>query len=80
MSPKFSELPLIEISSGYSERAGALRAQVLAKRCKARLGDALIAQSCLDRGVPLLSRDRDFLAFVEAGGLDLVVSATRDIL
>ena len=36
--------------------AGELRAKVLAKRRKARLGDALIAQSCIDRGIPLLTR------------------------
>jgi predicted nucleic acid-binding protein len=72
------ELPLIEIGSGYWERAGGLRAQVLAKRRKARLGDALIAQSCLDRGIPLLTRDRDFRTFVEAAGLDLVVGFAAD--
>lgn len=68
-----SELPLIEIRSGYWQRAGALRAKVLAKRRKARLGDALIAQSCIDRGIPLLTRDRDFRAFAKAAGLDLVI-------
>ena len=67
-----SEVPLIEIGSGYWQRAGGLRAKVLAKRRKARLGDALIAQSCIDGGVPLLTRDRDFKAFAEAAGLDLV--------
>lgn len=66
-----SEVPLIEIGSGYWQRAGVLRAKVLAKRRKARLGDALIAQSCIDRGVSLLTRDRDFRAFAEAAGLDL---------
>jgi predicted nucleic acid-binding protein len=70
-----SELPLVEINSGYWQRAGALRAQVLAKRRKARLGDALIAQSCLDRGIPLLTRDRDFRAFADAAGLDLVIGS-----
>jgi predicted nucleic acid-binding protein len=55
-----SEVPLIEIASGYWQRAGALRAKVLARRRKARLGDALIAQSCIDRGTPLITRDRDF--------------------
>ncbi len=69
----FSELPLIEIKSGYWQRAGALRALVLAKRRKARLGDALIAQSCVDRGIPLLTRDRDFRTFAEAASLDLVI-------
>ncbi len=69
------ELPLIEIGSGYWQRAGDLRARVLAKRRKARLGDALIAQSCIDRGLPLLTRDRDFRAFAETAELDLVVAA-----
>lgn len=73
-----SDLPLIEISSGYWQRAGALRAKVLAKRRKARLGDALIAQSCIDRGIPLLTRDRDFQAFAEAAGLDLVAASAAD--
>ena len=73
-----SELPLIEIGSGYWQRAGALRAQVLAKRRKARLGDALIAQSCIDHGISLITRDRDFQAFAEAAGLDLVVGAATD--
>jgi predicted nucleic acid-binding protein len=68
-----SEVPSVEIGSGYWQRAGGLRAKVLARRRKARLGDALIAQSCLDGDVPLLTRDRDFKAFAEAAGLDLVL-------
>ena len=32
-----------------------------------------IAQSCVDRGIPLLARDRDFQAFAAACGLDLVL-------
>jgi predicted nucleic acid-binding protein len=68
-----SEVPLIEVKTGYWERAGVLRAKVLAKKRKARLGDALITQTCIDRGVPLLTRDRDFRAFAEAAGLDLVL-------
>jgi predicted nucleic acid-binding protein len=67
-----SEVPIIDVEPGYWQRAGALRAKVLSKRRKARLGDALIAQSCIDRGIPLLTRDRDFRAFVEAAGLDIV--------
>ena len=67
-----SEVPLIEIASGYWQRAGALRAKVLAKRRKARLGDALIAQSCIDHGIPLITRDRDFRAFAQAANLHVV--------
>lgn len=73
VSKTLSDLPLIEIRPGYWRRAGALRAKVLAKRRKARLGDALIAQSCIDRGIPLLTRDRDFQAFAEAAGLELAM-------
>jgi predicted nucleic acid-binding protein len=68
-----AQLPLVEIWPDYWQRAGALRARALEKRRKARLGDALIAQSCIDRKIPLLTRDRDFRAFAEAEGLDLVI-------
>jgi hypothetical protein len=70
-----SEVPLVEIASGYWQRAGLLRAKVLAKHRKARLGDALIAQSCMDRGISLLTRDRDFRTFAEAAGLGLVLGS-----
>jgi len=65
-----SGLPMIEIEAGFWERAGALRAKVLSKR-RNRLGDAPIAQTCVDRGVPLITRDRDFRAFVDAARLDI---------
>jgi hypothetical protein len=68
-----SEIPLIEIETGYWHRAGMLRAKVLRKHRKARLGDALIAQTCVDRGILLLTRDRDFQAFAAAAKLDLVM-------
>jgi predicted nucleic acid-binding protein len=67
-----SEVPLVEIETDYWQRAGRLRAKVLATRRKARLGDALIAQSCIDRGISLLTRDRDFRAFADSAGLALV--------
>jgi len=64
---------MLGIEAGYWNRAGELRAKVLAKGRRARLGDALIAQSCVDHGVPLLTRDRDFRAFAETAGLDLAI-------
>jgi predicted nucleic acid-binding protein len=70
-----SDLPLLEVTSGYWRRAGALRAKVLAKRRKASLGDALIAQSCIDQSIPLITRDRDFRAFATAAKLNLVLGA-----
>ena len=73
VSQTLSDLPLLEVKPGYWQRAGALRAKVLAKRRKARLGDALIAQSCIDHGIGLLTRDRDFRAFAEAAALHLAI-------
>lgn len=67
------DLPLIQITEGYWQRAGRLRAKVLAQGRRARLGNALIAQCCIDDDVPLLSRDRDFWVFFEAAGLDLLI-------
>ena len=52
-----------------------MRAKVLAKHLKAQLGDALIAQSCMDHGTPLVTRDRDFRAFSEAAAIDLVIGS-----
>jgi predicted nucleic acid-binding protein len=67
------QLPLLEPMGDFWVRAGRLRAAVLSRRRKARLGDVLIAQLCLDRGVRLVTRDRDFQAFAEAASLEIVV-------
>ena len=68
-----SDVPLLEVASGYWQRAGALRAKVLATLRRARLGDALIAQSCIDQNIPLITRDRDFRSFAVAANLNLVL-------
>ncbi len=68
-----AEVPVIDLEPGYWHRAGLLRAKVLSNRRKARLGDALIAQTCLDRKIPLLSRDQDFRGFADASQLDLIL-------
>jgi predicted nucleic acid-binding protein len=46
---------------------------VLARRRKARRGDALVAQSCIDHGIPLITRGRDFRSFAEAANLNVVL-------
>lgn len=79
VSKMLSELPLIEIKAGFWNRAGALRATVLARRLKARLGDALIAQSCFDAGITLLTRDRDFRAFAKTASLSVLVASPANI-
>lgn len=64
-------LPRLEVTEGYWERAGELRRAVLKRRLKARLADCLIAQSCIDYRVPLITSDRDFRHF-EPHGLTAV--------
>jgi predicted nucleic acid-binding protein len=66
------DAPLLEIYEGYWNRAGNLRRKLLLLKHKARLGDALIAQSCIDHDVPLLSRDADYKLYAKHGGLKLV--------
>jgi predicted nucleic acid-binding protein len=61
------EIPRLELTDGYWERAGALRAKILGRGLKARLADSLIAQSCIDHRVPLVTADRDFRHFVRHG-------------
>ena len=74
IAASFMDLPLVEIESGFWQRAGALRAKVLAKRRRARLADSLIAQLCLDTGLSLITRDRDFRSFAELSNLNLLLS------
>lgn len=70
----FLQLPVLDVTAGYWERAGLLRARLLARGRRARLADTLITQSCLDHGVPLVTRDADFRHFVRLAGLQLVPS------
>jgi len=65
------QLPLLLPEEGYWERAGRLRSRVLAARRRARLADVLIAQSCLDHRVALITRDRDFRHFESIASLRL---------
>jgi predicted nucleic acid-binding protein len=62
----------LEIKAGYWERAGKLRAKLMRRRYRPKIADTLIAQSCLDYQVPLITRDRDFSAFQELAGLRLL--------
>jgi predicted nucleic acid-binding protein len=59
------ELPMVPLKDGFWCRAGKLRSSALARKRKARLGDALIAQFCIDADIPLITRDGDFKAFAE---------------
>ncbi len=60
-------MPLLDLHDGYWARAGLLRATLIGEGYKAFLADCLIAQSCIDHNVPLITHDRDFRRFVKAG-------------
>lgn len=72
VATSLKELPLLALKEGYWERVGSLRARLISKGLKARLADALIAQSCLDHHIPLITRDTDFRHFAQHAGLKIL--------
>ena len=68
----FLAIPILTLQDGFWERAGLLRAKILTKGAKARLADTLIAQSCLDHQIPLVTRDQDFQIFHRFAKLELL--------
>lgn len=66
-----SEIDILPVSDGYWSRAGAARAKLLALGLKTKIADSLIAQSCIDNNVGLMTRDRDFQRFAKHCGLRL---------
>jgi predicted nucleic acid-binding protein len=73
MKALLASITQLEIQEGFWFRASLLRADILAKKLKANLADTLIAQSCIDHGVALITRDTDFRHFAKHGGLKLAV-------
>jgi predicted nucleic acid-binding protein len=65
-------LPILETLPGYWQRAGETRAKILGSSLKVRVADALIAQSCLDYNVALITRDKDFRHFEKLTELKVV--------
>lgn len=66
-----SVFPRIPVLEGFWDRTGETRRTLLKLGLKARLGDSLVAQSCLDAGLPLIAGDTDFRHFVVHCGLKL---------
>ncbi len=62
-----STIPQLAILDGYWERAGLLRSRILTAGKKATVADCLIAQSCIDHDIALITYDRDFRHFQPAG-------------
>jgi predicted nucleic acid-binding protein len=67
-----TSIPLLEIKPGYWKRAGKLRSLLMKRHHRPKIADTLIAQSCLDHDVPLVTRDQDFQAFRRYAGLKLL--------
>lgn len=67
------DIPALELSSGYWERAGLTRADLIRRKMKPKLADTLIAQVCIDHNLPLHTRDTDFRPFAKHAGLQLVL-------
>jgi len=65
------DMPMLEITGNYWIRAAATRQLLLGHGLKAKLGDALVAQSCIDHDAVLITRDRDFRHFTKYCGLKL---------
>lgn len=65
------DIARLDIRNEYWTRAGQNRRLLMRKGFKARVGDALIAQACIDHEVALITRDRDFRHFAEHCGLRL---------
>jgi predicted nucleic acid-binding protein len=71
LAPRLLDVELLVVSEGYWQRAGEARAKLRARGLKAKVADALIAQSCIDHGVALITRDQDFRHFAKHCGLSL---------
>jgi predicted nucleic acid-binding protein len=71
IATKIADLEVLEVSEGYWQRAGEARAKVRARGLKAKVADALIAQSCIDHDIALVTRDQDFRHFAKHCGLKL---------
>jgi hypothetical protein len=63
--------PVLNLSDGYWIRAGKTRSRLIARRLSPKVPDTLIAQSCIDHDVALITRDADFRHFAKHCGLRL---------
>lgn len=60
-------IPRLDLVLGYWERTALMRRSILTRALKARLGDCLIAQSCIDQDTYLITSDTDFRHFAKFG-------------
>ena len=63
--------PVLEPDAGYWIRAARTRSILISRGLTAKVPDTLIAQSCIDHDVALITRDKDFRHFTKYCGLKL---------
>jgi predicted nucleic acid-binding protein len=63
--------PMLDPLAGYWIRAAQIRSRLIARKLSAKVPDTLIAQSCIDHDVALITRDADFRHFAKHCGLKL---------
>jgi predicted nucleic acid-binding protein len=71
LEQRLAPCPLLDILPGYWQRAGAMRALLIKNALRAKIPDVLIAQSCIDHDVALVTRDQDFRHLAKHCGLRL---------
>jgi predicted nucleic acid-binding protein len=71
LAPLLQDIPVMDLLEGYWERAGQSRRELLQRGVKAAFADSLIAQCCIDAGIALITRDRDYRHFERWCGLKL---------
>jgi predicted nucleic acid-binding protein len=71
LEPLLEDTPMMGMTDGFWRRVGDSRRILLAKGVRAAMADALIAQCCIDAGVSLIARDRDYRHFERWCGLKL---------
>jgi hypothetical protein len=73
LTPLLRNAVVLQLETGFWERAGLARRRIRLEGLKANLADALIAQCCIDADVPLIAHDPDFRHFAAHCGLKLAV-------
>ena len=71
LQPIVADWPLLDIADGYWLRAAKTRGLLFARGLKPKVPDVLIAQSCIDHDIALITRDGDFRHFAKYCGLKL---------
>jgi len=66
-----AQIEILELTAGFWSRAGETRLTLKQRGLRAKIADALIAQSCIDHDVALITRDADFRHFAKYCGLNL---------